>query len=207
MRTAKDLSGQKFGRLTVIMRSIGKYPRPHYNCICECGNKIIVDGRSLTSGNTRSCGCLHKEQLAERNTKHGERYTKLYKTWISMKQRCTIHKSKYKQWEGRGVRVCEEWSDSFIAFKEWAIANGYNDTLTIDRIDVNGNYEPSNCRWITKAEQQFNKTNTRYFEYNGQKKCLAEWAEIFGINKPTLYNRVYNLHWSIEKALETEVRK
>lgn len=207
MRVAKDLSGKKFGRLSVLKRAEGDYFRPYYNCICECGSRIIVDGRSLTSGNTMSCGCLHKEQLAERNRKHGERYTRLYTTWLNMKQRCTVHKDRYKQWEGRGVRVCEEWSDSFIAFKKWAIATGYNDTLTIDRIDVNGNYEPSNCRWITKAEQQFNKTNTRYFEYKGQKKCLAEWAEIFGVNKSTLYNRMYNLHWSIEKALETEVKQ
>ena len=124
-----------------------------------------------------------------------------------MKQRCSVHRDKYRQWEGRGIKVCREWQDSFTAFKVWAEANGYKEDLTIDRIDVNGNYEPRNCRWITKQEQQFNKTNTRYFEYKGQKKCLAEWAEIFRINKPTLYNRIYNLGWSIEKALETEVRK
>lgn len=206
MRTAKDLSGQRFGRLTVIRRAEGEYPRPYYECICDCGNKIVVEGKRLTSSNTRSCGCLHRQQLVERNYKHGERYTRLYKTWLSMKQRCSVHRDKYKQWEGRGIKVCEEWNNSFLSFKEWAEANGYNDTLTIDRIDVNGNYEPTNCRWITKAEQQFNKTNTRYFEYKGQKKCLAEWAEIFGMNKPTLYNRVYNLGWSIDKALETEVK-
>lgn len=206
MRTAKDLSGQRFGRLTVIHRMEGANCK-YYYCKCDCGNVVTVLGKSLTSGNTKSCGCLHREQLTERNYKHGERRTRLYKTWISMKQRCSVHRAKYKQWEGRGIKVCDEWRDSFTAFKDWAEANGYKEDLTIDRIDVNGNYEPSNCRWITKREQQFNKTNTRYFEYKGQKKCLAEWAEIFGMNKPTLYNRIYNLGWSIEKALETEVKK
>lgn len=207
MRSANDLSGQRFGRLIVICRATGKYESPYYKCICDCGNEVIKRGGSLISGNTRSCGCLHKEQLAERNRKHGERYTRLYGIWLNMKQRCSSNKERYKNWQGKGITVCKSWSDSFMEFKAWAIANGYTDSLTIDRIDVNGNYEPTNCRWITKTEQQFNKTNTRYFEYKGQKKCLAEWAEIFDINKPTLYNRVYNLGWNIEKALETEVKQ
>ena len=206
MRIAKDLSGQRFGRLTALHK-VEETNNKYYYCRCDCGNVVTVLRTSLTSGNTKSCGCLHREQLSERNYKHGERNTRLYKTWISMKQRCSVHRDKYKQWEGRGIKVCDEWRESFTVFKDWAEANGYKEDLTIDRIDVNGNYEPSNCRWITKQEQQFNKTNTRYFEYKGQKKCLAEWAEIFEMNKPTLYNRIYNLGWSIEKALETEIKK
>lgn len=206
-----DLSGKKFGKLTVLKRAVGEYLRPYYDCICECGNELIVEGRRLTSGNTRSCGCLHKEQLAERNRSrrtHGGGHTRLYNIYCNMKNRCyNVKQAEYSNYGGRGIKVCCEWRDSFIAFKDWAIANGYKEDLTIDRIDVNGNYEPSNCRWITKREQQFNKTNTRYFEYKGQKKCLSEWAEIFGINKPTLYNRIYNLGWSIERALETEIKK
>lgn len=211
MRTAKDLSGQRFGRLTVICRAVGKYDIPHYKCVCDCGNEVIKRGKDLASGNTRSCGCLHKEQLAERNRKnrvHGGGHTRLYNIYFNMINRCYNTKQvEYHNYGGRGVGVCKEWRDSFVAFREWAIGNGYNDILVIDRIDVNGNYEPNNCRWITKREQQFNKTNTRYFEYKGQKKCLAEWAEIFGMNKPTLYNRIYNLGWSIDKALETEVKQ
>ena len=118
MRVANDLSGKRFGRLVVICRAEGEYIRPYYNCICDCGNKIIVEGRSLTSNNTKSCGCLHRQQLAERNRKHGERYTRLYKTWISMRQRCSLHKDKYKYWEGKGIKVCEEWNNSFLAFKK-----------------------------------------------------------------------------------------
>lgn len=201
-----DLSQETFGRLTVLCRvDIGK-PKVYYKCSCSCGKETIVERHSLVSGNTRSCGCLHKEQLIKRNYKHGERYTRLYKVWVSMRERCSVHSIKYKQWEGRGIKVCADWQNSFCKFKEWAVNNGYKDTLTIDRIDVNGNYEPTNCRWISMQEQQYNKTNTRFFEYKGQKKCLAEWAEIFGINKPTLYNRVYNCGWSIEKALETKVK-
>ena len=144
------------------------------------------------------------------SVKHGLSKTRLHRIWHSMYCRCYYPSTnQYKNYGGKGIKVCEEWKhiEGFINFYNWAMNNGYEKNLTLDRIDNNKNYCPSNCRWITKAEQQFNKTNTRYFEYNGQKKCLAEWAEIFGINKPTLYNRVYNLHWSIEKALETEVKQ
>ena len=207
---AKDLSNLKFGRLTVIGRAKGNFIRSHYDCKCTCGNVTVVDGRSLTSGNTKSCGCLHKELLIERNKKnttHGGGHTRLYNIYCSIKSRCyNPQTAEYKNYGGRGIKVCGEWRESFTTFKNWAETNGYKENLTIDRINVNGNYEPSNCRWITKHEQQFNKTNTRYFEYKGQKKCLAEWAEIFGMNKSTLYNRVYSLGWSVERALETEVK-
>jgi hypothetical protein len=123
-----------------------------------------------------------------------------------MMTRCyNSNSAEFNNYGGRGITVCEEWKTSFISFKMWAERNGYAENLTIDRIDVNDNYKPSNCRWITLQEQEYNKTNTKYFEYKGQKKCLAEWAKIFGINKPTLYNRVYNLGWDIERALETKV--
>lgn len=206
MGVFKDLSGLKFGRLTVIDRAKVSKPRPYYNCICDCGNSIVITGKRLTSGNTRSCGCLHREQLQTRNTTHGQSKTRLYKEWSSMKLRCYGTKKRYDPWRGRGIVVCQEWLNDFEAFKDWALAHGYSSDLTIDRIDVNGNYCPDNCRWITKRQQQYNKTNTRYFEYRGQKKCLAEWAEILSLNKYTLYNRVYSLGWSIEKALETEVK-
>ena len=123
-----------------------------------------------------------------------------------MKQRCSSDKPRYKAWHGRGIKVCPEWERSFLAFKTWAHVNGYKDDLTIDRIDVNGNYCPENCRWISKREQSWNKTNTRYFEYKGEKKCLAEWAAVKGVRLATLRNRIYGLGWSIEKALETEVK-
>lgn len=207
MGAFKNLTGQRFGRLLVLDRVEGKYDRPHYHCKCDCGNIIIVESRRLTSCNTRSCGCLHKEQLQERNKIHGLRYTRLYSEWTNMKQRCYSTKDRYKQWQGRGIKVCSEWLSDFTNFYNWAKVNGYKDNLTLDRIDVNGNYEPTNCRWISKKEQSYNKTNTHYFEYKGQKKCLAEWAIEYNINKHTLYNRIYNLKWSMERALTEEVHK
>lgn len=202
----KDLSGQTFGYLYVVKRCENIKGRTAFLCRCKCGKETKVTSHSLNRGNTSSCGCLHKQQLAERNYRHGARYTRLYRIYRNMITRCyNSNILEYKNYGGRGIIVCKEWRESFVAFKTWAENNGYSDNLTIDRIDTNGNYEPNNCRWITLKAQGFNKTNTKYFEYNGQKKCLAEWAEIFGINKPTLYNRIYNLGWDIKKALETKV--
>lgn len=202
----KDLTSQRFGKLVVLQKSPNLKGRVAWLCRCDCGKTITVLSHSLVQGNTKSCGCLHKEQLADRNYKHGGTHTRLYKTWVSMRQRCTIRKEAYKQWEGRGIKVCSEWEESFITFKSWAEKNGYKNNLTIDRIDVNGDYEPSNCRWITKREQQWNKTNTHYFEYKGQKKCLSELAILYNIKLSTLRNRIYGLKWSIDKAIETEIR-
>ena len=202
----KDLSGQTFGYLYVVKRCENIKGRTAFLCRCKCGKEIKVISHSLMRGNTSSCGCLHKQQLAERNYKHGARYTRLYRIYRNMITRCyNSNILEYKNYGGRGIIVCKEWRESFVAFRTWAENNNYSDKLTIDRIDTNGNYEPNNCRWVTLKAQGFNKTNTKYFEYNGQKKCLAEWAEIFGIKKSTLYNRVYGLGWDIKKALETKV--
>jgi hypothetical protein len=210
MGTFIDLTGKTFGRLTVMARAANsKDNKAVFLCRCSCGREIEVLGVSLKSGNTTSCGCLHREQLVARNTKHGRRHCRLYGIWLNMKQRCSSDKPRYKAYNGRNISVCPEWKDSYIAFETWAYAHGYEDSLTIDRIDVNGNYCPENCRWISKQQQAYNKTNTRYFTYKGETKCVAEWAEyalnIKGINKHTFINRLYGLGWSIEKALETEV--
>lgn len=202
----KDLSGNTFGNLYVVERCENIKGRVAFLCKCKCGNKVKVISHSLVSGNTNSCGCIHRQQLTERNYKHGERYSRLYRIYRNMLTRCyNSNSAEFNNYGGRGITVCEEWKTSFISFKMWAERNGYAENLTIDRIDVKDNYKPRNCRWITLQEQGYNKTNTKYFEYKGQKKCLAEWAKIFGINKPTLYNRVYNLGWDIERALETKI--
>ena len=161
-----DLTGQKFGRLTVLHKYGHSGKETTWFCKCDCGNVGVVIGRDLRSGNTKSCGCYHKERASEANTKHkglcrGHKEN-LYKRWESMKKRCTQPNCKsYKDYGGRGIKVCDEWLNDYNAFREWALNNGFEEHLTIERIDYNGNYEPSNCTWIPKCEQSKNRRNTK----------------------------------------------
>lgn len=179
------LEGEKFGRLTVIRYShTNKHGKTMWLCRCECGNEIVVQGAHLKSGHTTSC-----RKHAHR-TLHGKRYTRLYRIWLCMKDRCKNTKnSHFLHYGGRGIRVCEEWQNSFESFYEWAMSHGYADNLTIERVDINGNYEPSNCRWATAKEQQNNKRTNLFIEAFGQTHTLKEWSEITGIIYTTLYSR------------------
>lgn len=142
------------------------------------------------------------------NYKHGKRHTRIYDIWRSMRQRCyNPNTNRYKNYGGKGIKVCDEWRESFEAFYEWAMANGYADNLTIDRKDTNGNYEPNNCRWVTMKEQQNNRLNNHLETYNGETHTIAEWSEITGIKMCTLWARLKKYGWSIEKALTTATRK
>ena len=168
MSRKAELKGKKFGRLYVL-ESAGSDSRGNqlWSCECECGNIITAKGYNLTGGVTHSCGCFKKEQLKKSITKHGHYYTRLRNVWNTMLQRCSNENTKAYKWYGaRGIKVCAEWKNSFPAFREWALANGYDETAkrgdcTIDRINVDGDYEPSNCRWTTMAEQQRNRRNNR----------------------------------------------
>lgn len=143
---------------------------------------------------------------AHRKYKHGESKTRLFKIWCGMHERCERQKhNHYMDYGGRGIKVCEEWKE-YIPFAKWARENGYTDKLSIDRINVNGDYEPSNCRWVTDKEQQNNKRNNRMIEYKGKRYTLTQLAEMIGINKTTLRERL-NLGWSVDKAVETPIRK
>lgn len=154
----KDITGERFTRLTVIKLSHIKNRKSYWLCECDCGNEHIVRSDSLKCGNVKSCGCLNMEA---KSIKHGEWGTKLYFVWAGMKQRCTNPKQKhYDRYGGRGISVCEEWQ-TYEPFHKWAINAGYKEGLTIDRINNDGNYEPSNCRWVTIAEQQKNKTQRK----------------------------------------------
>ena len=149
-----DLTSQRFGKLVVIKRAENKNNRPAWQCKCDCGNIVIVKAGNLKSGHTISCGCFRIEKI----TKHDKTHTRLYTIWHQMKERCYRESNRnYKYYGARGIKICDEWLNDFSKFYEWAMANDYNDTLTIDRINTNGNYEPSNCRWATISEQNKNR--------------------------------------------------
>ena len=208
-----DLVGQKFTRLFVEkLLSYDTYKRTMYQCLCDCGNRAIISANALVSGNTKSCGCLRKEKgrNSDIHKIHGDacpdNTTRLYKIWRTMKTRCLNPSfAKYKDYGGRGIKICDDWVDNYSAFKEWAINNGYADNLSIDRIDNNGNYEPNNCKWSTGKEQCRNRRTNHLITYNGKTQCLTDWAEELGINRMVLFARINNRHWTIERAFTTPV--
>lgn len=197
----KDISGQKFGRLTALHRLYNLKGHTKWLCVCECGNLAEVFITNLTSGDTNSCGCLQKESVVERFTKHGKRYTRLYRILNGMKNRC-YNKTvpQYPNYGGRGIKVCDEWLNDFEAFYTWSKDNGYSDNLSIDRIDVNGNYEPNNCRWVTQKQQMRNTRVNKCFTYKGETHCLKEWCEILGLNYNTVTTHI-SRNWTINEAL------
>lgn len=162
MSNTIDLTGRRFGKLVAIshVKKCIEHPKGGWLCLCDCGEQRVVATNALTSGAQKSCGCWKRERT--RNVKiaqtHGMSKSRLYITWRNMLVRCYCIKDKrYKQYGGRGIKVCEEWRTSFEAFRDWALTNGYRDDLTIDRKDNNGNYEPSNCRFITRAANNANR--------------------------------------------------
>lgn len=204
-----DLTGIKFGRLTVVREAISKHPgRPEWECLCECGNVVFVTTPSLRRGATKSCGCFHKDRLKETASTHGlthdknGRKTRLYVAWINMKGRCyKVNGKDYKYYGERGIKVCVEWLHSYENFYNWAIHNGYKDNLTLDRIEVNGNYEPNNCRWATQEVQVNNSRRNRYIILNGRKQSLSRWCKEFEVGYDKVRKRLDDLKWPIEKAL------
>lgn len=211
-----DLIGQRFGKLVVIEYAGTKtYANGNkfslWLCKCDCGGTKIAIGVNLKRGTVTSCGCAVKEAAQNRNSrgnvKHGYHDERLYNVWKGMKSRCNnINNSVYHNYGGRGIRVCEEWDSDYCSFREWALNTGYDENAprgecTLDRIDVNGNYCPENCRWVDQATQACNTRYNVVIEFNGQSKTLVEWAKEVGINRDTLYNRIFSYKWSVEKAL------
>lgn len=205
-----DLTGKKFGRLTVIKRGPNKGTSVYWFCQCDCGAKRIIRGDALKQGKTKSCGCLQKDvarkiRLNSRICKK-EHYRLRY-IYDLMKSRCYyVRNIRYNNYGGRGITVCDEWKNDFKVFYNWAITNGYKENLTIDRIDNNGNYEPSNCRWVDMKTQQNNKSNNYLVTYNNETHTVAEWSKITGLKESTLHMRLKNYKWTVEMALTTPVR-
>lgn len=198
--------GEKYGRLTIIENH---HPKNEVVCKCECGNIKIARASNVFYGGTKSCGCLFKEG---NNYKHGyrkkgEKSERLYGLWKSMRERCnTSSNSCYKRYGARGIKVCKEWDD-YLVFKEWALKNGYSDDLTIDRINVNGNYEPSNCRWVNMKIQANNRTSNHYITIGENTKTIMEWSEISGIDRATIWARLMKYGWDEYDAVFKPVRK
>jgi hypothetical protein len=203
-----DLTGQRFGRLEVISPAFkDKRNQWHWSCKCGCGNTKTISGRSLVNGNTRSCGCLHSEKIRKLMTKHGFSKTRLEQVRNDMQKRCYNPKrSSYKWYGGRGITVCEEWRTNPASFYTWAIESGYEEHLTIERIDVNGNYCPENCKWVTQKEQKNNQRSNHLITYKGKTRTMAKWSEITGISYSTLRSRQRS-GWSDEKTIETPILK
>lgn len=225
VRKASELQikGKKFNRLTAIkLNNVKpvkgtKRTRHYWLFKCNCGNKLVTRKDAVTSGRTKSCGCLHIEvstkSAAILNKKHGKRQTRIYTIWANMHDRC--RRKNNKSWEyygGAGIKVCKRWylfdnfyDDMHDSYLKHSKNHGEKNT-TIDRIDYNKGYEPSNCRWATRQIQADNTRQTRYLSFQGKTMSLHKWAKYLNINYGTLKSRLNNCGWSVEKSLSTEVK-
>jgi len=208
-KKANIQSGDKYSRLTIIKEIEKKQYNRQFLCKCDCGNETTVSSSQLLKGDAKSCGCLRREVTAQRNRKekttHGLSKTRVYGIWERMLSRCSNSEDKnYCNYGARGIKVCDEWKDVTI-FYDWAISNGHQKGLTIERIDNDGNYEPNNCKWIPRKDQNKNRRMNRQITYKGETKNLTEWSKVTGINRKTLETRLKN-GWVVERALTTPVR-
>lgn len=186
-----NLINKKFGRLTVVDLAYIKNQSTFWSCLCDCGKVVIKKASYLTTGDTRSCGCLKSEELSKRNSKHNLYKHPIYNVWKNMKNRCyRINNKQYSNYGGRGITVCEEWKKDFLSFFTWANENGYKNNLTIDRIDVDGNYCPENCRFIPLSEQQKNKRNTIIIEYMNMKYTISEFSQLTSKSYDSIYRKI-----------------
>ena len=199
----EDLTGKRFGRLVVVSKSFDKRnPKgtlEHFwSCKCDCGNVKNIRQSALVYAGTKSCGCICTEVHSTQNGLSGSR---LYGIWRGMKKRCFSKSDPaYHNYGARGITVCEEWSKSFLSFYDWALSNGYDETLFIDRIDNDGCYCPDNCRWVSMRTQSNNRRVNHFVEYNGERHTLAEWEAITGISQVKIRRRLKD-GWNAEAAL------
>jgi hypothetical protein len=203
---AKDIKDQRFGRLVAQSVALKKKRGggAYWSCLCDCGNTKVVRADSLRSGAIRSCGCLHREQAAatgRKSTTHGMSKTKFYGVWAAMLRRCENSSTMpFRYYGGRGIKVCARWH----SFENFLADMGIPEAgMEIERIDNDGHYEPSNCRWATRQDQMQNTRGTRIIEFRGQRKSVSAWARDLGMPMGTLWNRIAVCGWSVEEALTT----
>lgn len=200
----KNIIGREYGMLKVLSFDHKDCWRQlYYRCLCKCGNITIVRTKSLTSGNTKSCGCLIKS----REKTYRQKNKRLYKIWIGMRNRCNNPNNPcYNRYGGRGISVCYEWDADFEEFCKWSLSHGYNAFLSLDRKDNNLGYNPSNCRWATAQEQADNKRSNILITINGTTMDLQQWCNHYSINRSTVNTRVNICGWSYIDAITTPVR-
>lgn len=200
--------GDKFSKWTIIEeiapKIISDKPRRMFRCKCECGNIGEVQLACLRNGHSTSCGCEQKKKASEANIKHGLADNHpLYGVWKNMKKRCSNpNATGYENYGGRSICVCEEWASNFQKFYDWAIANGWSKELTIDRINVDDDYYPENCRWATMKVQNNNRTKNHYLEYEGNQYTLSTLSEYLNIPYNVVRYRISNCKWSVEQLIK-----
>ena len=190
-----DLTWRRFGRLVAIHLTEKRGKHNAWLCRCDCGKLVTVLVCNLITGNTKSCGCWKRELVSEQFSTHKDARptvgkVRLYQIWCGIMSRCyNPHRRAYPNYGGRGVVACDEWR-TYENFKAWALSSGYTDELSIERVDPNGDYEPSNCTWIPKSEQSRNTRSNRWLEYKGERKILADWGRTFNMPEWTLRRRI-----------------
>lgn len=206
-RPIANIVGAKFGRLTVVERAENKSRYACWLCKCDCGNIVIVRDSDLKVGGTKSCGCFRKDKV----TKHNLCGTRIYHIYHDILKRCYNKNSKrYDDYGGRGISMCEEWRNDFKRFYDWCVSNGYQENLTIDRIDNSGNYEPKNCRWVDFKTQARNRKSNHIIEFNGERMLVVEFSEKYNINYSTVLSAIKrndNLDNLLRRKRERELKK
>ena len=202
-----EMTGKRFGRLVVVEQAgISLTKKALWLCRCECGEERIIAGYDLRAGNCRSCGCLRRDMLVERNTTHGKTYSKVYRSWAHVLDRClNPNDGAFQNYGGRGITVCARWQ-SFENFLKDMGEPPAGAGVSIERVENNGNYEPGNCCWATQKEQSRNKRNNRFLTFNGVTLCVSDWAKRIGMKCSTLQQRIIS-GWSAEDALTKPLRR
>lgn len=196
-----EMTGKRFGKLTVLEEFGRSGSQVTWRCICDCGNEHVAKGRDLRCGDVKSCGCL-KPTYGEKVTG-----TRLHRIWKAMKYRCSNKNGQdWYLYGEKGITVCDEWSKNYLAFKKWAESNGYQEDLTIDRINSNKGYCPENCRWATPLVQANNTSRNHVVDWNGESKTIAEWSRVVCIDEKVLWQR-FRSGWSAERALTEPINQ